>query len=140
MKKNISVLLMLIALALSGCEKTSAVIPVGLDEEVTISNGDFEITIYQVAAIEEKKFGDRRISVKDSNREKYGLYEIRMRYKNLANKESHLGYKQLSISLPNEEDLGDNLVLVGYCEPRASNPNGKATYCAYIPPPLKPGV
>ena len=141
MKKKIAISLLLFALTLAGCAKTpaSAVVPVDLTDDVTISNGDFEVNIYQVAAIEVKDFGDRKISIKDSNKDKYGLYEIRMRYKNLTNEESHLGYKQLSISLPNEEDLGDNLAFVGYCEPKGSDPTGDATFCAYVPSST-PGV
>ena len=139
MKKRITISLLLFALTLAGCAKTSAVIPVDLTNDVTISNGDFEVNIYQVAAIEVKDFGDRKISIKDSNKDKYDLYEIRMQYKNLTNEENRLGYKQLSISLPNEEDLGDNLAFVGYCEPKSSDPTGNATFCAYVPS-SKPGV
>ena len=29
--------------------------------------------------------------------------------------------------------------MVGFCEPRANNPKGMATFCAIVPPPKEPG-
>lgn len=118
----------------------STVVPIDLTDEITISNGDFELTIYQISIIESMEFEDRSsISLKDSAREKYNLYEIRMRYTNLTDTEGSLGYRQLRVSLPAEEEIGDNLAVVGYCEPRTSNPKGDATFCAYLPPSPQPG-
>jgi len=142
MKRIFAISLILITLVQAGCgpsRMTSAVVPVDLTDEITISNGDFDLTIYQVSIIESKKMADRTISLKESAREKFNFYEIRMRYTNLTHEEGKLGYKRLRVSLPTEEDTGENLFFVGYCEPRASNPEGSATFCVYVPSST-PGV
>ncbi len=142
MKKIFAISLILLTLVQTSCgssRPTSAVIPVDLLDEVTISNGDFDLTIYQVSIIESKKMGDQTISLKKSARDTFSFYEIRMRYTNLTDKEGKLGYQRLRVSLPIEEDIEDNLLFVGYCEPKSSNPKGGATFCAYVPT-LKPGT
>ncbi len=144
MKRKSSISLILITLVLVGCslgsKASTAVIPVDLTGEVTISNGDFDLTIYQIAEIESKDLGGRRISLRDSARETHNLYEIRIRYTNLTNEEDRLSYRQLWISLPEVEDPGNSLTVVGYCEPKAEHPTGAPTFCAYIPPAPAPGV
>jgi hypothetical protein len=143
MKKIFAFTLILIALVQTGCGaagQNSATVPVNLAKAVTISNGDFDLTIHQISIVESKKLGDRTVRVKASVKDKYDLYEIIMEYTNRTNKAGKLGYKQLRVSVPKEEDAKDNPSVVGYCEPRSSNPKGMATFCAYIPPAPKPGV
>jgi hypothetical protein len=115
------------------------VVPVDLNDEVSISNGDFDLTIYQIMQIEAKKMADREIRLKDSVKEEVNLYEIQMRYINQTNEASKLSYQQLWISTPEGDSSENSLVVVGYCEPLAENPTGKPAFCAYLPPPPKPG-
>ena len=86
MKVLFSKLVLVFALVLVGCNsnsRSSAIVPVDLTDEITVSNGDFELTIYQINEIESKSLGDREIKLKKDAAEKYDLYEIRMHYTNL---------------------------------------------------------
>jgi hypothetical protein len=143
MKVLFSKLIIVFILVLVGCSsgsESSAIVPIDLTDEVTISNGDFDLTIYEINEIESKSLGDREIKLKKDAKEKYNLYEIRMHYTNLMDEPGKLSYQQLWVSLPDVEDSSDSLIVVGFCEPRANNPKGMATFCAIVPPPKKPGT
>lgn len=142
MKRTMCLSFFLLALVLVGCSsstKSSTQIPLDFKGEVMISNGDFDVTIYEVEALEFKKMVDRTLSLNETGKAQYTLYEIRMRYTNLTDKESILSYRRLWVSLPELEDPGDQLSVVGYCEAEAENPTGDPTWCGYIPPSPEPG-
>ena len=114
MKMILYRLIILLALCLTGCSVsggTSAVVPVDLNDEVSISNGDFDLTIYQIMQIEAKQMADREIRLKDSVKEEVNLYEIQMRYINQTNEANKLSYQELWISTPEKDEEG-------YCTPR----------------------
>lgn len=137
MKVALTITLIAVALILGGCgvgTPSSAVIPIDLSKDITISNGDFELTIFEISILESKVLGDTKISLNASSREKFNLYEIRMRYTNLTKEAVHLSYKLLHLGLPNIEDSSSILSMVGYCEAEAETPLSDPTHCIYLPP------
>lgn len=137
------ILLVAFFMVLTGCAsgmESSAVVPVDLTQDISISNGDYDLTIYEIAILETKSLGTRKISLNDEFKDSYNLYEIRMRYINQTDQENNLSYRKLWVTVPGMEDPGDSIVVVGFCEPESDNPKGPATWCAHIPPPPKPGV
>lgn len=141
MKKTFFLILILFTSGLTACgNKSSAIISVDDQKDVTVSNGDFDLTIYDIVQLDSKDLGTHKISLKEDARADYTLYEIRMRYTNLTDEPNKLSYKQLWVSLPDIEDSGDSLTVVGYCEPKAFNATeGNPTFCAYLPPPSSTG-
>ena len=118
----------------------AAVLSLDLTDEVTISNEDFSLTVFEIAEISEKNLGDRRVTVKADAQETLALYEIRMRYTNYTEEEAALSYKKLLITLPEVEDSANVVRPLGWCEQGVDDPPGEMSRCAYIPAPPKPGV
>lgn len=125
--------LILFLCACSPSDNSSAVIQLDETNEVTISNPNFSLTVYQISKIDSKELGDRTVSLKKEFLETYTLYEIRTRYTNLGDKESKLSYWNLILTLPEIEEPENELFCTGYCEQDVADPSGVASSCAYQP-------
>lgn len=129
----------LLAAILAGCTTSSTVFTLGSTDDAKFSNGDFDVTVYESVVIGEADLGDRSISLTEEALDTYQLYEVRLRYTNQMSEPSHLSYRRLWLSFPGVENPGEDLMLAGFCEPRAADPQGYPTFCAYVPPPPAPG-
>jgi hypothetical protein len=145
MKKFISLIFLISLLALAACggeeaSPTSGNIPVPLDSEVSFSNEDFSVTVYEVVPIESKTLVDRELTLKEGEIDQYQLYEIYMRYTNTSGRETLLKYRDLQIAPAGEEIDVDRAMVVGYCEPVSASSAESPEWCGYAPPPPKPNT